>query len=84
MTQRPILAAGNTDGDLPMLQWTDGSPHRTLELVIHHTDAQREFAYDTDPLLGSGTEQVLAAAASGGWTVVDMAADWAEIHPPVE
>ena len=54
--QRPILAAGNTDGDLPMLQWTAGNRHRTLELVVHHTDADREFAYDTDPVLGAGTE----------------------------
>jgi hypothetical protein len=77
--QRPILAAGNTDGDLPMLQWTAGSPHRSLELVVHHTDGDREYAYDTDPLLGSGTEQVLAAAASGAWNVVDMAADWSTV-----
>jgi haloacid dehalogenase-like hydrolase len=81
--QRPILAAGNTDGDLPMLQWTAASPHRTLELVVHHTDADREFAYDTDPLLGSGTAAVLAAAAAGAWTVIDMANDWDEIYPPV-
>jgi haloacid dehalogenase-like hydrolase len=80
--QRPILAAGNTDGDLPMLQWTAGSPHRTLQLVVHHTDAEREFAYDTDPVLGSGTEQVLSAAAAGDWTVIDMAADWAAVYPP--
>ena len=78
--QRPIFAAGNTDGDLPMLQWTAASPHRNLQLVIHHTDADREFAYDTDPLLGSGTEQILAAATAGAWTVVDMAADWATIY----
>jgi hypothetical protein len=81
--QRPILAAGNTDGDLPMLQWTEASPYRSLELVVHHTDGLREYAYDTDPLLGSGTEQILAAATAGGWTVVDMAADWLEIYPTV-
>ncbi|MGO9505460.1 MAG: hypothetical protein ACLPUO_28695 [Streptosporangiaceae bacterium] len=40
--QRPIVAAGNTDGDLAMLQWTAASPHRTLELVVHHTDGERE------------------------------------------
>src|SRR4051812_43433111 len=78
--QRPILAAGNTDGDLPMLQWTAGSPYRSLELVVHHTDADREYAYDEDPVLGSGTEQLLAAASDGGWTVVDMATDWSEIY----
>src|SRR5664280_3893116 len=58
--QRPILAAGNTDGDLPMLQWTAASPYRTLELAVHHTDAEREYAYDTEPLFGSGTVQLLS------------------------
>ena len=80
--QRPILAAGNTDGDLAMLQWTATSPNRTLELVVHHTDGDREYAYDHDPILGSGTDQILAAAAEHKWTVIDMAADWAAIHPP--
>jgi hypothetical protein len=81
--QRPILAAGNTDGDLAMLQWTAGSPHRSLELVVRHTDGEREYAYDRDPVLGSGNDQVLAAAAAHRWTVIDMAADWAIVHPPV-
>ena len=80
--QRPIMAAGNTDGDLAMLQWTAASPYRTLELVVHHTDGDREYAYDRDPILGSGTDQLLAAAAENKWTVVDMAADWATVHPP--
>jgi phosphoserine phosphatase len=79
--QRPILAAGNTDGDLAMLQWTAASPYRTLELVVHHTDAEREYAYDRDPILGSGTDQILAAAADQKWTLIDMAADWANVHP---
>jgi hypothetical protein len=79
--QRPILAAGNTDGDLPMLQWTSASHYRTLQLAVHHTDAEREYAYDTDPILGSGTAQLLAAAAEGDWTVVDMAVDWETIFP---
>jgi hypothetical protein len=79
--QRPILAAGNTDGDLAMLQWTAGNPGRTLELVVHHTDGDREYAYDRDPILGSGTDQILAAAVEHKWTVIDMATDWAIIHP---
>jgi haloacid dehalogenase-like hydrolase len=78
--QRPILAAGNTDGDLPMLQWTAVGPHRTLQLVVHHTDGEREYAYDKDPLLGSGTEQVLAAAVENAWTVIDMLADWSVVY----
>jgi hypothetical protein len=73
------LAGGNTDGDLPMLQWTAGSPYRTLELAIHHSDAEREYAYDSDPLLGSGTEALLTAASEGKWTVVDMATDWSTV-----
>jgi hypothetical protein len=80
--QRPIMAAGNTDGDLAMLQWTAASPYRTLEVVVHHTDGDREYAYDRDPILGSGTDQLLAAAAEHKWTVVDMAADWATVHRP--
>jgi hypothetical protein len=55
--------------------------HRTLQLVVHHTDAEREFAYDTDPLLGAGTQNLLAAVADG-WTVIDMAADWSTIFAP--
>ena len=78
--QRPIVAAGNTDGDLAMLQWTAASPYRTLQLVVHHTDGDREYAYDRDPILGSSTDQILAAATEHKWTVIDMAADWAVVH----
>ncbi len=80
--QRPMLAAGNTDGDLAMLEWTAAGPRRTLQLVVRHTDGEREYAYDVDPILGSGNEQILAAAAEHKWTVIDMAADWSAVHPP--
>jgi hypothetical protein len=80
--QRPILAAGNTDGDLAMLKWTAASPHRTLQLVVQHTDAEREYAYDHDPILGAGTSALYAAATEHQWTLVDMAADWAVVYPP--
>jgi hypothetical protein len=81
--QRPIVAAGNTDGDLAMLQWAAVSPHRSLQLVVRHTYGEREYAYDRDPILGSGTGQLLAAAADHDWTVIDVAADWSAVHPPV-
>jgi haloacid dehalogenase-like hydrolase len=80
--QRPILAGGNTDGDLQMLQWTAASPYRTLQLVVRHTDSKREYAYDTDPILGSGTAQLLTAASDHDWTVIDMATDWSVVFPP--
>jgi phosphoglycolate phosphatase-like HAD superfamily hydrolase len=79
--QRPIVAAGNTDGDLAMLQWTAASPCRTLQLVVRHTDGEREYAYDRDPILGSSTGQILAAATEHNWTVIDMAADWSTVYP---
>ncbi len=78
--RRPLIAGGNTDGDLPMLQWSSDGPRRTLQLVLRHTDAEREYAYDHDPILGSKTDLVLAAAAENGWPVIDMAADWATVH----
>jgi haloacid dehalogenase-like hydrolase len=81
--QRPIVAAGNTDGDLAMLQWTAAGPYRSLQLVVDHTDSHREYAYDRDPLLGSGTEQLHATATEYKWTVIDMAADWSAIYPPL-
>jgi hypothetical protein len=81
--QRPIVAAGNTDGDLPMLQWTATSPHRSLPLVVRHIDDKREYAYDRDSILGSGTEEIRAAAAEHQWIVIDMATDWSVIYPPV-
>jgi hypothetical protein len=60
--QRPILCARNTNGDLAMLKWTAANPHRSLQLILRHTDAEREYAYDRDPILGSGTEQLLSEA----------------------
>ena len=80
--QRPILAAGNTDGDLAMLQWAAAGPRRSLQLVVDHTDGDREYAYDHDPILGSGTDGIRAAATDQKWTVIDMAADWSAVHPP--
>jgi hypothetical protein len=65
-----------------MLQWTAASPYRTLEIAVHHTDGDREYAYDSDPLLGSGTAQLLAAASDSEWTVVDMATDRLSVFPP--
>ncbi|WP_245506193.1 HAD family hydrolase [Rhizobium leguminosarum] len=77
--RRPIAAFGNSDGDLQMLQWTTmaGAPAR-LGVLIHHTDADREYAYDRDTDFGR-LDKALDAAAIAGWTVVDMKADWNKV-----
>ncbi len=77
--RRPIAAFGNSDGDLEMLQWTTmgGAPAR-LGMLVHHTDAEREYAYDRDTEFGR-LDKALDAAAITGWTVVDMKADWKQI-----
>jgi hypothetical protein len=73
--RRPIFAFGNSDGDLQMLQWTaDGSRARFMGLV-HHTDAEREWAYDRQSHVGK-LDRALDEANARGWTVVDMKRDW--------
>ncbi|CAN7296367.1 HAD family hydrolase [Rhizobium leguminosarum] len=77
--RRPIAAFGNSDGDLEMLQWTTmaGAPAR-LGMLVHHTDAEREYAYDRKTDFGR-LDKALDAAAITGWTVVDMKNDWKQI-----
>jgi len=76
--RRPILAFGNSDGDLEMLQWTTMSRGTRLGLLVHHTDAEREYAYDRDTSFGR-LDQALDAAALNKWVVVDMKNDWKRI-----
>jgi hypothetical protein len=76
--RRPIAAFGNSDGDLEMLQWTTMAGGRRLGLIVHHTDADREYAYDRDTSFGR-LDEALDAAALNKWTVVDMKNDWKRI-----
>ena len=78
--RRPIFAGGNSDGDLQMLQWTTGGTGPRFGLIVHHTDAAREWAYDRDSHIGR-LNKALDAAAGNGWTVVDMKNDWRVVHP---
>ena len=74
----PIAAFGNSDGDLQMLQYTAGGSGQRFCLYVHHTDAEREYAYDrTDPL--AKLDKGLDEAAAKGWTVVSMKNDWKRI-----
>ena len=78
--RRPIAAFGNSDGDLQMLQWTTLSGGVRLGVIIHHTDAEREWAYDRTSSIGP-LDKALDAAAVNNWTVVDMKRDWKVIFP---
>ncbi|NTW35314.1 MAG: haloacid dehalogenase-like hydrolase [Syntrophobacteraceae bacterium] len=76
--RRPIAAFGNSDGDLQMLQWTAAGTGRSLCLYVHHTDAEREWAYDRTSPVGR-LDKGLEEAKTKGWTVVDMKNDWKRI-----
>ena len=77
--RRPIAAFGNSDGDLQMLQWTTAGNGSRFGLLVHHTDSEREYAYERSPL---GTlDKALTEAEAKGWTVVDMKQGWKCVYP---
>lgn len=76
--RRPIAAFGNSDGDKEMLEWTTATNKPHFALIVHHTDAEREFAYDRDSSIGK-LDKALDEAGQKGWTVVDMKKDWQRI-----
>jgi phosphoserine phosphatase len=78
--RRPTMAFGNSDGDLQMLQYTTGSPGARFGLIVHHTDGQREYAYDRKSAVGK-LARALDAAPANGWVVVSMKEDWNTIFP---
>jgi hypothetical protein len=78
--RRPIAAFGNSDGDLEMLQWTAAGAGPRLMLLVHHTDAEREWAYDRTSRVGR-LDRALDEATARGWTVVDMKRDWRVVYP---
>jgi haloacid dehalogenase-like hydrolase len=71
--RRPIFAAGNSNGDIHMLQWTGGPGRPALRLLVLHDDADREFDYV------GGAEKSLELAKAGGWTVVSVKNDWSTV-----
>ncbi len=78
--RRPIAAFGNSDGDLQMLQWVTAGAGARLGLIVHHTDAEREWAYDRDSAVGR-LDKALGDAKTNGWVVVDMKSDWNVVFP---
>lgn len=78
--KRPVMAFGNSDGDLQMLQWTTMNRGARFGLIVHHTDDIREYAYDRNSRIGK-LEEALDQANERGWVVVDMKKDWKRIFP---
>lgn len=78
--RRPLMAFGNSDGDLQMLEWTTSAPGPRFGLIVHHTDEDREYAYDQDSHFGR-LDKALSLAPQKGWTVVNMKTDWKRIFP---
>lgn len=76
----PVMAFGNSDGDLQMLQWTAAGDGARFALIVHHTDAEREWAYDRESSIGR-LDRALDEANARQWTVVDMKRDWKGIFP---
>ena len=78
--RRPIAAFGNSDGDYEMLRYVTAAAGPRLGLIVHHTDAEREYAYDRQSPVGR-LDRALDEAPARGWTVVDMKTDWKTIFP---
>ena len=80
--RRPVIAVGNSDGDQQMLEYASTSERRGLQILIHHDDAAREYAYDRQSKIGK-LDKALDEAGTRGWLVVSMKADWKVIFPPM-
>lgn len=78
--RRPIAAFGNSDGDYQMLRYTTEGSGRRLGMIVHHDDAEREYAYDRNSHIGH-LEKALDEAPQRGWQVISMKDDWARIFP---
>jgi phosphoglycolate phosphatase-like HAD superfamily hydrolase len=76
--QRPIFAGGNSDGDFEMLEWVTAGDGPSFGLLVHHTDSEREFAYDRESHIGT-LAKGLDEAKERGWVLVDMAEDWSRV-----
>jgi hypothetical protein len=78
--RRPILAFGNSDSDMQMIEYSMAGQGRRLGLFVHHTDADREYAYDRKSHVGT-LDKALDQADANGWIIVDMKNDWKKVFP---
>lgn len=79
--RRPIASFGNADADIPMLEWTLAGKGKRLAMLVHHTDAEREYAYDRNSVVGK-LSRGIDEAKERGWSLIDMKRDWISIFPP--
>jgi phosphoglycolate phosphatase-like HAD superfamily hydrolase len=79
--RRPIAAFGNSDGDRQMLEWTQGGAGARLMMLVHHDDAEREWAYGAQSKIGTFSDALMAQAKKSGWVVISMKNDWKVIFP---
>lgn len=79
--KKPLIAFGNSDGDQQMLEWTQSGSGKSLMLLVHHDDATREFAYDTESKVGTFSVALMDEARQSGWQVISMKQDWKVIFP---
>jgi len=78
--RRPTMAFGNSDGDFQMLEWTMAGTGPRFALIVHHTDAAREYAYDRESPVGK-LVRGLEEGPKRGWTIVSMKDDWKQVYP---
>lgn len=78
--KRPIFVGGNSDGDFEMAEWATTGESPSLAVFVHHTDGEREFAYDRESLIGA-LDRGLDEAYGRGWILIDMARDWNAVWP---
>lgn len=79
--KRPVIAFGNSIGDQQMLEWTQGQKGKTLELLVHHDDPEREYAYGPDSKIGTFSNALMDEAKNLGWQVISMKNDWKILFP---
>ena len=79
--RRPIAAFGNSDGDREMLEWTQAGEGPSLMMLVHHDDAEREWAYGPDSKIGTFSDALMEEANKNGWGIISMKRDWKVIYP---
>ena len=82
--RRPLAAFGNSTGDQQMLEWTQAGGGTRLMMLVHHDDAEREYAYGPESKIGTFSDALMAEAKKNGWSVISMKDDWKTIFPPLK